>query len=586
LSIGATAVTTSTFLGEYSAEGITISSTSSWSDGYVALGTTPSAYDTDYLQIAANKKIESVQFLISGNGNNKSIQAPVFGWASTPSSNTADTYRILDAYSVAKKGYANAHWFEYDFSDSDVKYLRIYRSTKHVSSTSPEYTGGSSALGSGQTIQIYGIKIWLLDAREPLTISFAGEGGATSVTEEGTLNTSLSWLEDTSSESAKYTVSYKSSDEAVATVNTTTGVITGVAEGSAIITATVSAAEDATYKTTKASLSVNVYNPANVYTLSSPSEAISLEKDNISAQAYLTVATDNWSKSDNTYDGITGKFYNLSSVGRSLTIKVKGVTAFAVREQNATAGRTYGISVDGVEKKEITHGGTGVESSGVILTGSTDVVTITINGKGTDSTYPIRILLYQETVDATVGTYEWATFSNASKALDFTGVIDVDAYLVTGHSGTAITKTKLTGTVPANTGLLLNGEANTYTIPVVASSSTDVSANLLKAGDGSSISAESGKTKYVLGVESEKATFLKIVGTAAIVPTGKAYLLFDEEIGAAREFLDIDIDGVSTGIKNMKVGSEDNVYYDLQGRRVLYPTKGLYIVNGKKVVIK
>lgn len=586
MSIGATAVTTSTFLGEYSAEGITISSTSSWSDGYVALGTTPSAYDTDYLQIAANKKIESVQFLISGNGNNKSIQAPVFGWASTPSSNTADTYRILDAYSVAKKGYANAHWFEYDFSDSDVKYLRIYRSTKHVSSTSPEYTGGSSALGSGQTIQIYGIKIWLLDAREPLTISFAGEGGATSVTEEGTLNTSLSWLEDTSSESAKYTVSYKSSDEAVATVNTTTGVITGVAEGSAIITATVSAAEDATYKTTKASLSVNVYNPANVYTLSSPSEAISLEKDNISAQAYLTVATDNWSKSDNTYDGITGKFYNLSSVGRSLTIKVKGVTAFAVREQNATAGRTYGISVDGVEKKEITHGGTGVESSGVILTGSTDVVTITINGKGTDSTYPIRILLYQETVDATVGTYEWATFSNASKALDFTGVIDVDAYLVTGHSGTAITKTKLTGTVPANTGLLLNGEANTYTIPVVASSSTDVSANLLKAGDGSSISAESGKTKYVLGVESEKATFLKIVGTAAIVPTGKAYLLFDEEIGAAREFLDIDIDGVSTGIKNMKVGSEDNVYYDLQGRRVLYPTKGLYIVNGKKVVIK
>lgn len=78
---------------------------------------------------------------------------------------------------------------------------------------------------------------------------------------------------------------------------------------------------------------------------------------------------------------------------------------------------------------------------------------------------------------------------------------------------------------------------------------------------------------------------MKVGSIKPAVPTGKAYLLFNEEI-AAREFLDIDIDGVSTGIKNMKVGSEDNVYYDLQGRRVLYPTKGLYIVNGKKVVIK
>ena len=41
-----------------------------------------------------------------------------------------------------------------------------------------------------------------------------------------------------------------------------------------------------------------------------------------------------------------------------------------------------------------------------------------------------------------------------------------------------------------------------------------------------------------------------------------------------------------TAIKNIKVGTEDNVYYDLQGRRVLYPKKGIYIVNGKKVILK
>ncbi len=50
--------------------------------------------------------------------------------------------------------------------------------------------------------------------------------------------------------------------------------------------------------------------------------------------------------------------------------------------------------------------------------------------------------------------------------------------------------------------------------------------------------------------------------------------------------LDIDWGDGTTSIKNMKVGIEDNIYYDLQGRRVLYPQKGIYIVNGKKVILK
>ena len=45
-------------------------------------------------------------------------------------------------------------------------------------------------------------------------------------------------------------------------------------------------------------------------------------------------------------------------------------------------------------------------------------------------------------------------------------------------------------------------------------------------------------------------------------------------------------DDTPTSVKNMKTGTADNVYYDLQGRRVLYPATGLYIVNGKKAIIK
>ena len=48
---------------------------------------------------------------------------------------------------------------------------------------------------------------------------------------------------------------------------------------------------------------------------------------------------------------------------------------------------------------------------------------------------------------------------------------------------------------------------------------------------------------------------------------------FDDETTAVR------------GIENGELRVE-NSYYDLQGRRVVQPTKGLYIVNGKKLIIK
>lgn len=94
-----------------------------------------------------------------------------------------------------------------------------------------------------------------------------------------------------------------------------------------------------------------------------------------------------------------------------------------------------------------------------------------------------------------------------------------------------------------------------------------------------------GSTQYYCfmadGVEAGK--FVHVITTPVTMNPYRAYMVVE---GAAARELDLVIDGVSTGIKNMKVGTDDNVYYDLQGRRVLYPTKGLYIVNGHKVIIK
>ena len=180
------------------------------------------------------------------------------------------------------------------------------------------------------------------------------------------------------------------------------------------------------------------------------------------------------------------------------------------------------------------------------------------------------IKLCATTVSATIGSTGWATFSS-DYALDFTGISDFEAYMITGHEGNVVTKSKVEGTVPAGTGLLLKGDEDSYNIPVVASSSTDVSANKLVAGTGESVSAEGGKTKYVLGVSgSDEAEFQKIVSTAATVAKGKAYLQFNEEILARTMSFVGDI----TGVETVEAVSEAKA------------KEGKFIENGKLVIVK
>ena len=84
--------------------------------------------------------------------------------------------------------------------------------------------------------------------------------------------------------------------------------------------------------------------------------------------------------------------------------------------------------------------------------------------------------------------------------------------------------------------------------------------------------------------KADDGKFVRVTGTTMTVNPFRAYI---EVKGAALgRSLDIDTGDGATAIKNVKVGTDDNVYYDMQGRRVLYPKKGLYIMNGKKVIIK
>ena len=175
-----------------------------------------------------------------------------------------------------------------------------------------------------------------------------------------------------------------------------------------------------------------------------------------------------------------------------------------------------------------------------------------------------------------VGDAGYSTFS-ANKAVKMRGVI---AYAAK-YSGGNIVLTPVTE-VPAGAGVIIEAAEGTYKVPVIESAAALGSINELLVSDGS-ISSD-GTHHFALGKKGSVVGFVK-VKNGVTIPKGKAYLYIATP-PSARDFIGFGEDDV-TGIDAVKQETKaDNQYFNLAGQRVAQPTKGLYIVNGKKVIIK
>jgi surface protein len=171
--------------------------------------------------------------------------------------------------------------------------------------------------------------------------------------------------------------------------------------------------------------------------------------------------------------------------------------------------------------------------------------------------------------------------------LDFTNVAGIKAYIAMGYDDNDKTIwLARVMKVPAGTGLLVKGDAGTYKIPHV-----NVRAyytNMLVGNLGETIKIEEtdgDKTNYYLS--GKDGTFVSVNGSANI-GKNKAYLQLPTSIFAGTRSIGVSFDDEdgTTAIRETKQSREDGAYYTLQGQRVVNPGKGLYIKNGKKVVIK
>ena len=269
------------------------------------------------------------------------------------------------------------------------------------------------------------------------------------------------------------------------------------------------------------------------------------------------------------------RFYN----GNTLTVTAPaGATLRKIIFKEPATGKAWAgsMSLDGTAYGEY------ISEEKTWYATSDDITSVKFTNDATKRIASIEIYLQVEPISVTIGTSGYATlagFDLDHKKATATGVYDeLEAYVVTAVSASSVTLEAIPH-IPANTGVILMGTpGTTYTIPVFQHGYT-VSTNLLKISDGN---VKGGDGIYALAEKSGTVGFYK-VGAEVYIPRGKCYLNTN---APAPDFLGFGDD--ATGIDEVR-GQKVEVrgeFYNLAGQRVAQPTKGLYIVNGKKVVIK
>jgi hypothetical protein len=192
-------------------------------------------------------------------------------------------------------------------------------------------------------------------------------------------------------------------------------------------------------------------------------------------------------------------------------------------------------------------------------------------------------LMYYEPVEVTITDVGWATMYYGG--MDLAVPNNVKAYVVSDIVGNTLALAEVTS-IPYRTGVIIEGPAGTYKFDVIENA-TPVGENILKGSDEEKTISESGHKYYMLSTKNGKVGFYYQVAGGESITNGahKAYLDVPSTQSLADFYLLFD---EADGISNATISTENNdEVYTISGVRVNGKLdKGVYIMNGKKVVIK
>lgn len=245
-----------------------------------------------------------------------------------------------------------------------------------------------------------------------------------------------------------------------------------------------------------------------------------------------------------------------------------------------TAGKTLGL-MSRVGKGSVTYTGSFPEGSyfvGDNYASSTNVLSYSQYG------FVKELSVYIPLVTVSVSEAGYATYATTNNIVVPEGN-DVKVMTVTVNEGNStITRHEIPAktVIPANTGILVKAAQGDYNFAVTSKDDDELPTNNLVAAT-KAVTSDDPKYKYfALTKLSDGKVGFAVVKEGVNIPAGKAYLMVEK--GSAAKFFGLD--GEATGINSVKTAKADGAYYTLEGVKTTKPVKGLYIHNGKKIIVK
>lgn len=411
-------------------------------------------------------------------------------------------------------------------------------------------------------------------------------------------------------------VTYSSNKDYVATVDAATGAITlGTAAGTVTITATF--AGDDEYVPGQASYTLTVANNAAQYFKKVTSTA-----DLVAGKEYILVAT-GMSKaiSEENSNGSNRKSVSVDIVNDKITIRDEAVTVFtlggasdawtfqandnkkylAVTTNGNYLGESDAVGTENKQEWTVTTDFNVVNKAftnrtiGAVANNNNSFATYTNNSDGKE--YAVLFVKMPDAFDVKITAAKMGTlYVGDGNLVVPEGVTAQTLKLDESGDGTALVASreyKAGDVLPAGEAVIIYGEAGDYSFEYTTDEGTygAVDAeNLLKGSDTATTDNQEGYSYYTLGVINNVAGFYRQTGTEAKSVKSaahKAYLKVPNAGGGEVKSFYVLGGDTTTGVTAIETSDRsNNVVYNLAGQRVVAPTKGLYIVNGKKVFIK
>ena len=164
----------------------------------------------------------------------------------------------------------------------------------------------------------------------------------------------------------------------------------------------------------------------------------------------------------------------------------------------------------------------------------------------------------------------------------------VKAYYASAAAGNVLKLTEITGIIPANQGVILQNTGDVeaaINLTITTDEATTLTDNRL-VGVTAKREGYTALNNYVLAEKNGTTAFYKANFT--VIAANKAYLPSENITNAQGVMMAFSFGDEVTGIDNVNAAAPAaKKYYDLQGRRVLYPAKGIFVTeDGQKVLFK